>query len=103
MPHPRKNLKLTGDTHPPEVEDDLGEEDAEQALQPAPAVAASAAAPEPAPRREAAARTTALRLSAPVERYLDAARAQVRERPFAALASAFAAGLVLAVFTRSDR
>ena len=27
MPHPKNRLKLTGDTHPPEVEYDLGEND----------------------------------------------------------------------------
>jgi hypothetical protein len=30
MPHRRNRLKLTGDTHPPEVELDLGSEDDEQ-------------------------------------------------------------------------
>ena len=96
MPHPRKHLKLTGDTHPPEVEDDLGvgEEAAAEASQeviPSRAAAAAMAAVPPGN----------LRLDEGTERYLDAARSQVRARPLAMLAGAFFAGFAMVVLTRA--
>jgi hypothetical protein len=96
MPHPRKHLKLTGDTHPPEVEDDLGPEPREPATAAAP-VAEGASAPAAA----AASRTRSIVVAMPARQYVDFAREQVRARPLATAAGAFFAGFVLAVVTRS--
>lgn len=99
MPHPRKHMKLTGDTHPPEVEDDLGTQ--EQAADAA-APAAAAAAPD---ARDAQALASSeeryLWVSMPARQYVDAARAQVRDRPLTVAAAAFFAGFAVAVLTRS--
>jgi hypothetical protein len=98
MPHPRKNLKLTGDTHPPEVEDDFAADEG--------GGGATGALTEERPR-EAAVRIgrgaagRALRVAAQGEGYVEAARTQVRSRPLAAAAVAFFAGFALAVVTRS--
>ena len=98
MPHPRKNLKLTGDTHAPEVEDELALDLEDRAAAPAAVRAAEepAAAEAPPPRRR-----RSLELSTPTGGYLDAARGQVRARPLTAAAAAFFAGFLLAVVTRS--
>ena len=96
MPHPRKHLKLTGDTHPPEVEDDLeaGDEATAEAPEAGGPSPAAAAAMEAVPAR-------GLMLDPASERYLDEARGQVRARPLAMLAGAFFAGFALVVLTRS--
>ena len=94
MPHPRKHMKLTGDTHPPEVEDDLGREE-EEPLQSAGPVVETAAAVE------TGAGARALRLAGAGEGYFEQARAQVRSRPLTAAFTAFAVGFALAVVTRS--
>jgi hypothetical protein len=100
MPHPRKNLKLTGDTHPPEIEDDFGMEEGGSA----PAGAATAASQEErAVRIGRGAAGRALRVTTRGEDYVEAARAQVRSRPLTAAAAAFFAGFALAVVTRSGR
>ena len=95
MPHPRKHMKLTGDTHPPEVEDDRGLEQEESA----PPVAARLA--EAAEHLEQRAMAGAVRLADTGEGYLEQARAQVRARPLTALVAACAAGFAVAVVTRS--
>jgi hypothetical protein len=98
MPHPRKHMKLTGDTHPPEVEDDLGgEREVPEPAAPAAAVAAEASG-APAPRSPG---ERYLWVSMPARQYVDAAREQVRDRPLTTAAAAFFAGFVLAVVTRS--
>ena len=95
MPHQRKHMKLTGDTHPPEVEDDPGREEEES---PPPAAARLLAAAEPLEQRAVA---RAVRLAGSGEGYLAQARAQVRSRPLAAAVAAFMAGFAVAVVTRS--
>lgn len=105
MPHPRKHLKRTGDTHPPEVENDLVvEKPTMQDTWP------GANAPRDSAAGSAAGMTGAgasrpegmlpMRLSEPTERYLDAAREQVRRKPLKAAGVAFAAGFLLAIITR---
>lgn len=96
MPHPRKHLKLTGDTHPPEVEDDdlaAGDESVAEGLEGSGPSPAAAAAMEAVPPR-------GLLLDAGTERYLDEARSEVRARPLAMVAGAFFAGFALVVLTR---
>jgi hypothetical protein len=89
MPHPRKHLKRTGDTHPPELELRADHDEEVPAFGPPPAEepqdAATIMAVLPSPP-----------VSAPARHYLDAAREQVRARPVAALVGAFVLGLVLA-------
>jgi hypothetical protein len=83
MPHPRKHMKLTGDTHPPEVEDDLGRE--EKAPH-----AGRAPASRTADSREAG-RAARAPCAWPGWRGLPRqARAQVRSRPLTAAFAAFA-------------
>ena len=98
MPHPRKNMKLTGDTHPPEVEDDL---DMEPRAESAGVAPAAAAAPERAVRAGRGAAARAMHVAAGGDAYADAAREQVRSWPLVAAAVAFFAGFALAVVTRS--
>ena len=93
MPHPRKHLKLTGDTHPPEVEDDLGGEEPASAA-PSTEAAAPASSAIPGPART-------IVVSMPARQYVDEARAQVRARPLTTAAAAFFAGFAVAVLTRS--
>jgi hypothetical protein len=89
MPSPRNRIKLTGDTHPPEVEYDLGADEGplgfnDADLQPdeeTPRASAPQAQARPLPR----ARGT-----------LAAAREQVRSRPVATLVGAFVLGMLLA-------
>jgi hypothetical protein len=107
MPHPRKHLKQTGDTHPPEIEDDAEGVEApqqqatlgEEGRRSGEGVSATAQGGEEATHQGPAG--AGLRLDAGTERYLDAARAQVRRKPLAYAAGAFAIGFVLAVVTRS--
>lgn len=94
MPNPRNRMKGTGDTHPPEVEDDFGREDAGGGTAAPPAAAegerGSAAA---AAEREAPPEAAAPDASHDV---LAAAREQVRAHPLAAVAGAFVLGMLLA-------
>jgi len=101
MPHSRKHLKLTGDIHPPEVEDELraGAGEAveaggtEAATPVAPGAVGAQARPAPAVR--------SLVVAMPSRQYVDEARAQVRARPLATAAVAFFAGFAIGVVTRS--
>jgi len=105
MPHSRKHLKQSGDVHPPEVENDLAAGPEEASAGPGGGAVPEASAAEPAPaaaQRSAAAEPGAspLGLDAGTERVFDAARAQVRSRPLAYAAGAFAIGFLLAVIAR---
>lgn len=114
MPHSRSPVKHSGDVHPPEVESDLDldatpEESFAAPAMPStpamPAMPATFAAPaaiEP-PARVARARRVA-RIVSPqpqpraggnMRATFDAARHQVRARPWAAVVAALALGLVL--------
>lgn len=91
MPSPRNRIKLTGDTHPPEVEYDLGADEGPASfddadLQPDEDTR-TMSAPQPQPPSRPALR---------VHGTLDAAREQVRSRPVATLLGAFVLGLLLA-------
>ena len=98
MPHPRKHLKLTGDTHPPEVEDDLGTgaDEIGGGAAAAPVTEGSATTTRVMPGR-----TTSIVVAMPARQYVDIARGQVRDRPLTTAAIAFFAGFALAVVTRS--
>jgi hypothetical protein len=90
MPSPKNRMKGTGDTHPPEVENDLGRRDEGAAAEPA----ASAAAEGSSTRaRDDEAPT---RGEGQYEAYLEPVRAQVRAHPVAAVAGAFVLGMLLA-------
>lgn len=91
MPSPRNRIKLTGDTHPPEVEYDLGPDEGpvsfnDADLQPDEETR-SVSAPQPQPQWRPALRAQGT---------LAAAREQVRARPVAALVGAFVLGMLLA-------
>jgi hypothetical protein len=102
MPHSRKNLKLTGDTHPPEVEDDLGAADEERRPRAAtPARARATAAGTDALAVAQAPPPRAMHRVTPTGRYLEAARGEVHARPLIVAAAAFFAGFAIAVITRS--
>jgi hypothetical protein len=85
MPSPNNRLKLTGDTHLPDVGDEGPGDDNVLAFEPV-------ESEEGASGGEASA--------APYEgsrgAYMDKVREQVRQRPVAALAGAFVLGLLLA-------
>jgi hypothetical protein len=98
MPHQRKHMKLTGDTHPPEVEDDRGGEEGDSAP---PAAARLQEAAEHLVHLEQRAVAGAVRLAGSGAGYLAQARAQVRSRPLTAAVAAFMAGFAVAVVTRS--
>ncbi|GAB3665445.1 hypothetical protein [Ramlibacter alkalitolerans] len=98
MPHSRKLMKVTGDTHPPEVEDDLGGPDEEIATAEAATPAVEGAAPVSG-RPGSGVRS--LVVSMPAREYVDTAREQVRARPLTTAAIAFFAGFAIAVVTRS--
>jgi hypothetical protein len=84
MPSPRNRLKLTGDTHLPDVGDEIEIVEEEVVLvEAAPLQEEAIAAPRVQPR---------MRRSG----MLEAAREQVRAKPVAALAGAFVLGLLLA-------
>ena len=91
MPNPRNRLKLTGDTHLPDVGDEGGSDEDVLRFEPASAE----------DREEAAAPD----LIAATESAVDASRGvlqlvrdEVRARPVRALGAAFALGFVLACF-----
>lgn len=104
MPHPKNHLKLTGDTHPPEVEFDLDtrldDEDldadlggASSMLRADSGMGGRTAAMQPPAQQQ-------MQLGASADRYFDAAREQVRSKPYATLGAAFALGFVLAKLFR---
>lgn len=103
MPHPKNHLKLTGDTHPPEVEFDLDldledEDTADSSSAPQPAMEQGSA-----PRRsrmEARPQQPSFAQGGATERYFEAAREQVRAKPYASLGAAFAVGFLLAKLFR---
>ena len=94
MPHSRDHVKHTGDTHPPEVETDTGRDDE-------PTQQAAAGEDRPQAGASDARSSDDFRLDAETERYLDAARQEVRRKPLAYAAGAFAIGFLLAMITRS--
>ena len=96
MPHPKNRMKLTGDTHPPEVEWDLDKIGTDEFSVP----------PDTEPGRRGA-RRAAMRSIRPAEAptihaprrfHLDTveqAREQVRAKPLTILGYAFAAGFLI--------
>jgi hypothetical protein len=90
MPSPRNRIKLTGDTHLPDVEEDSGGEAEVLRFEPAEGSerteGSEGAAPSASSEDEAA----------ELGGYLEVVREQVRQRPVAALAGAFVLGLLLA-------
>ena len=87
MPSPRNRMKLTGDTHLPDLDDDgRGEEDTLR-FEPAEDVGDDTTG-APMFSRPA--------LQADGGSMLEAAREQVRQRPLAVLATAFVAGWLIA-------
>jgi hypothetical protein len=84
MPNPRNRLKLTGDTHLPDVGDDL--EIVEEVV----------VVVEAAPLQEDADTGAAAQPRLARRGMLHAAREQVRGKPVAALTGAFVLGLLLA-------
>jgi hypothetical protein len=101
MPHPRKHMKLTGDTHPPEVEDDLGAGDEGAPEGAATGSSTGAGSAFGAALSDGWGSTRSLVVSMPARAYIDAAREQVRARPLMTAAAAFFAGFAVAVVTRS--
>jgi hypothetical protein len=87
MPNPRNRLKLTGDTHLPDVGDDGTDDGDVLAFEPA------QADERDSPMREA---MPSPAYGGSAGGYLEMARTQVRQRPVAALAGAFVLGLLLA-------
>ena len=81
MPHRRNVIKLTGDTHPPEVADDLYEDDFDEELR-----SGYEARPVMASGREAPSAMQAVS---------EQARDEVRRQPLLAMGLALAAGFVL--------
>lgn len=87
MPSPRNRIKLTGDTHLPDVGEDSGGEAEALRFEPA----------EGSEGREGAAPSASFEdEEAELSGYLEVVRNQVRQRPVAALAGAFVLGLLLA-------
>lgn len=118
MANPRSPVKQSGDVHLPELESDAGLDDAMDegaattgttgttATAPASAAPATVSAPAPAglppPARVARARRVGRivpmpqqRSAGPMHATFEAARVQVRARPWAAVIAALALGLVL--------
>jgi hypothetical protein len=83
MPSPRNRLKLTGNTHLPDVGDEIGGD--EDVLRFVPAQESEREAPSATMAAESAA-----------SGYVAAVREQVRQRPVTALAGAFVLGVVVA-------
>jgi len=87
MPNPRNRIKLTGDTHLPDVGEDSGGEAEALRFEPAEGSEDSEGAAMSASSEDE---------QAELGGYLEAVRDQVRQRPVAALAGAFVLGLLLA-------
>jgi len=83
MPSPRNRLKLTGNTHLPDVGDETGGDEDVLRF-------------EPAQENEREAPPVTMIDASPASGYVAAVREQVRQRPVAALAGAFVLGMVLA-------
>ena len=90
MPSHKNRLKLTGDTHLPDVGDDFGDDDDGAPV--------SNARPQASARfvERAQEAMDTINDHVPVQGYVERARQQVRARPVVALASAFALGLLFA-------
>lgn len=100
MPHPKNRLKLTGDTHAPEVAyEDLREadDDTEDAGWQA---SAETAPPVGRPGLQVAVASQQPQRSGASRAYLGDAMDQVRARPLACVGWAFALGFVLSRLTR---
>ena len=93
MPHPKNHMKLTGDIHPPEVEFDL---DLDREEGDATGDDTSMGADTAGTLRTTSTQPERLQMGAAADRYFDAAREQVRARPYAMLGAAMALGFVLA-------
>jgi hypothetical protein len=89
MPSHKNRLKLTGDTHLPDVGDDYAHDDDTAGSEPSARPLANIAA-----RAQEAMDT--INDHVPVRGYVERARQQVRGRPVVAVASAFALGLLFA-------
>jgi hypothetical protein len=85
MPSPNNRLKLTGDTHLPDVGDDGTGDDNVLAFEPVENEEGASGGEAPAAPHESSRNA-----------YMDKVRRQVRQRPVAALAGAFVLGLLLA-------
>lgn len=101
MPNPRDRIKGTGDTHPPEVEDDLaaepeGEGAARLARNRAAAMdAAGARSGTAEPRGTDQAASAEANLAAGGNALLDQAREHVRAHPLLAVGLAFVVGFLV--------
>ena len=87
MPHSKNRIKLTGDTHLPDVEEDSGGEGEVLRFEPAAGNEAG---------EGAAASASSEDEEAELGGYIEAVRERIRQRPVAALAGAFVLGLILA-------
>ena len=87
MPHSRNRIKLTGDTHLPDVEEDSGGEAEVLRFEPAASSESGEGAPGAASSEDE---------EAELGGYIEAVRERIRQRPVAALAGAFVLGLILA-------
>ena len=99
MPHPKNMQKLSGDVHPPELEDEtaaaaeLDDITMEARAEPdAETFRPNANTPAPAPRFSGR--------RGSLQAYGDSAREQVRTQPMKSLGAAFALGFVLAAVFR---
>lgn len=93
MPHPKNRLKLTGDTHAPEVAYDMDDERDD------PAVRYADGYEPPRDRREASdedAPDSGTAAAQPQPDHLEAAREQVKRSPIKMIGIALAVGFVLA-------
>lgn len=109
MPNPNNRLKLTGDTHLPDVNDIEGRDDDLTQLDVVTDIddVAMAARAEPMAGRisPSSHRTAAMpfdmgEIGNSISDYTESAREQVRNKPFATLGGAFALGFVLAKLFR---
>lgn len=100
MPHPRKRTQFPAEPQQrlAQADPDAGDEAAAGGGGSADESVALRPEYTPAPWR--AGDDGSLRFAAPTERYLDAARRQVRAKPLASAATAFAIGFLLSVITR---
>ena len=80
MPHRRNFIKLTGDTHPPEVAEDLYLDDFDD---------------EPGSGRQAQPRSVSYEAPSALQAVSEQARDEVRRQPLLAMAVAIAAGFLL--------
>jgi hypothetical protein len=95
MPHPKNMQKLSGDVHPPELDERAGTELDDIAMD----ARADVDADTFRPRANTPSTMSRFRTSS-LQGYGDAARDQVRAKPMQALGAAFALGFVLAAVFR---